>query len=93
MAAADQTYRVMRETGDPAQLTAPQYDFKAFCSEIGFDEVYEFDGLRLVVGCGHREYIRGLKIDFAEDLTGGAFRFDNPLATERFRCGYAFTIR
>ncbi len=43
MAAADQTYRVMRETGDPAQLTAPQYDFKAFCSEIGFDEVYEFE--------------------------------------------------
>ncbi|MGD1897850.1 MAG: HesB/IscA family protein [Phormidesmis sp.] len=57
------------------------------------DEVYDFDGLRLVVGCGHREYIRGLKIDFAEDLTGGAFRFDNPLATESCRCGYAFTIR
>lgn len=57
------------------------------------DDVYEFDGLRLVFNRDRTEYIQGLSIDFAEDLTGGAFRFDNPIATESCRCGYAFAIR
>ena len=57
------------------------------------DNVYEFDGLLLVIARDRAAYIKGLKIDFAEDLTGGAFRFDNPLATESCRCGYAFAIR
>ena len=66
------------------------------------DEVYTFDckdgdGLevvRVVVQKGDRlDQIRDLKIDFSEDLQGGAFRFDNPQATESCRCGYAFAIR
>ncbi|MEL6157624.1 MAG: iron-sulfur cluster assembly accessory protein [Cyanobacteria bacterium J06623_5] len=57
------------------------------------DEVYDFDGLQLVVKRDRLELIRDLSIDYAEDLTGGAFRFANPLATESCRCGYAFAIR
>ncbi|MEM9152431.1 MAG: iron-sulfur cluster assembly accessory protein [Cyanobacteria bacterium P01_F01_bin.3] len=56
------------------------------------DEVYDFDNFRFVVAREHTEYIQNLKIDFAVDLTGGAFRFDNPLATKSCRCGYAFAI-
>ncbi|MGB3572179.1 MAG: hypothetical protein WBA01_09045, partial [Phormidesmis sp.] len=59
----------------------------------------EFDGLQLVVRRDDEtsteniaDYIKDLKIDFAEDLTGGAFRFDNPLATESCRCGHAFAV-
>ncbi len=52
----------------------------------------EFEGVRLVVNRDRLTYIRNLKIDFSENLTGGAFRFDNPLATESCRCGYAFAI-
>jgi iron-sulfur cluster assembly protein len=47
----------------------------------------------LVLKRDRLDYIRDLKIDFSEDLMGGAFRFDNPLATESCRCGYAFAIR
>ena len=66
------------------------------------DEVYAFkpegsDGLeavRVVVKKSDRlSTIQDLKIDFLEDLQGGAFRFDNPQATESCRCGYAFAIR
>lgn len=62
------------------------------------DDVYSFEGygvgaVQLVVKREHQGYIRDLKIDFSEDLTGGAFRFNNPLATESCRCGYAFAIR
>ncbi len=66
------------------------------------DEVYQFEGseieghkvegVRLVVQRDRLTYIRNLNIDFSENLTGGAFRFDNPLATESCRCGYAFAI-
>ena len=62
------------------------------------DEVYAFEGaifgeMKLVLKRDRLSYIRDLKIDFSEDLMGGAFRFDNPLATESCRCGYAFAIR
>ena len=62
------------------------------------DVVYVFDGenygtIQMVLKRDRLDYIQGLKIDFSEDLMGGAFRFDNPLATESCRCGYAFAIR
>ncbi len=57
------------------------------------DDVYDFEGIRLVVRRDRLTHIQGLSIDFAEDLMGGAFRFDNPLATESCRCGAAFAIR
>ncbi|MBE9060039.1 iron-sulfur cluster assembly accessory protein [cf. Phormidesmis sp. LEGE 11477] len=57
------------------------------------DQIYEFDGIQLVVERSLLARIQGLKIDFAEDLTGGAFRFNNPLATESCRCGAAFATR
>ncbi|MEM7570676.1 MAG: isocitrate lyase/PEP mutase family protein [Pseudomonadota bacterium] len=43
MAAADQAFAAMKSSGDPADIGLPQYDFKQFCSDIGFDEVYEFE--------------------------------------------------
>ena len=57
------------------------------------DIVIDFDEMRLVVARDRMPMIDQLKIDFAEDLMGGAFRFDNPNATESCRCGYAFAIR
>ena len=65
------------------------------------DNCYELEGLTIVVSRKgeaalvemRAQSIENLKIDFSEDLTGGAFRFDNPLATESCRCGYAFSIR
>ncbi len=57
------------------------------------DDVYDFGTVRLAVGRDRLTHIQGLQIDFAEDLMGGAFRFDNPRATESCRCGAAFAIR
>ena len=57
------------------------------------DDVYNFPGIQLVVERSLLIHIRGLVIDFVEDLIGGAFRFDNPRATESCRCGAAFAIR
>ena len=56
------------------------------------DNIYDFDGLQMLVTGDRALLIQNLQIDFVEDLTGGVFRFDNPLATESCRCGYAFSI-
>lgn len=43
MAAADHAFKVMKSGNDPHAIGLPQYNFKAFCNEIGFDEVYAFE--------------------------------------------------
>lgn len=61
-------------------------------STTGPDDIYDFGDVRVLVSQTNRAYLENLKIDFSEDLMGGAFRFDNPQATESCRCGYAFAI-
>ena len=77
----------------PSSCAQWAYTLSLIATADADDNVYSFDGLRVAVNSAHATYIQGLEIDFAEDLTGGAFRFDNPLATESCRCGYAFTIK
>ncbi len=36
------------------------------------------------------ESLQGLSVDYAEDLMGGNFRFDNPQAIETCSCGISF---
>jgi iron-sulfur cluster assembly protein len=36
------------------------------------------------------ETLRGLSVDYAEDLMGGNFRFDNPQAIQTCGCGISF---
>lgn len=36
--------------------------------------------------------LQGLSVDYAEDLMGGNFRFDNPQATEICGCGSSFRM-
>ncbi|MEO0411661.1 MAG: isocitrate lyase/PEP mutase family protein [Pseudomonadota bacterium] len=43
MAAADHAFATMKAGGDANVIALPQYDFKAFCEDIGFGEVYEFE--------------------------------------------------
>jgi iron-sulfur cluster assembly protein len=38
----------------------------------------------------HLTTLQGLAVDYAEDLMGGNFRFDNPQATENCGCGASF---
>lgn len=43
MAAADAAFASMKQTGDANASGLALYDFKGFCKEIGFEEVYEFE--------------------------------------------------
>ena len=56
------------------------------------DLTYESNGLTIIVDKQTSSHVRGLKLDYSEDLMGGGFRFQNPNATSSCKCGLSFTI-
>lgn len=54
------------------------------------DQSAEFFGVRVVVDPVSVNYIRGAKIDFSDELTGGGFKIANPNAHSSCGCGKSF---
>ena len=52
---------------------------------------FESNGISLVVDPQSYLYLRGSKLDYAEDLMGGGFRFQNPNVSETCGCGISFS--
>ena len=50
------------------------------------------DDINLAVLTEQFALVKGLVIDYAEDLMGGGFRFINPLAQRTCGCGNAFAL-
>lgn len=56
------------------------------------DQVYDCNGLSVVIDAQQVNYIDGLILDYSEDLMGGGFRFHNPKAKQNCGCGNSFTL-
>lgn len=56
------------------------------------DRVYEVGSISVLIDLQHLGYLDHLKLDYSEDLMGGGFRFENPLATSVCGCGNSFSI-
>lgn len=56
------------------------------------DQVYNCDGIQIVVDPQSLSYIEGLTLDYSEDLMGGGFRFHNPQAVQSCGCGNSFSV-
>jgi iron-sulfur cluster assembly protein len=54
------------------------------------DRLIEVDGISLVVDSQSWKYVEFLKLDYAEDLMGGGFRFNNPQNQKTCGCGISF---
>ncbi|MEY2830958.1 MAG: hypothetical protein RLZZ574_216 [Cyanobacteriota bacterium] len=54
------------------------------------DRLIEVDGISLVVDNQSWKYVEFLKLDYAEDLMGGGFRFHNPQNQKTCGCGISF---
>ncbi|ACK68526.1 iron-sulfur cluster assembly accessory protein [Gloeothece citriformis PCC 7424] len=50
-------------------------------------------GINIIIDQQSEEYLKHLKLDYAEDLMGGGFRFHNPQAQETCGCGLSFTLK
>ena len=80
----------------PVSLTVKQGGCCDLCyvfefSTAGQKIVWEEDGVKIAVATEHQIYLENLKIDYAEDLMGGGFRFDNPQATATCSCSQSFS--
>ena len=63
-----------------------------FDEKIGqYDQVYEFDGVKVIVDANSAIYLQGTQLDFQKDLMGGNFKFVNPNANKTCGCGESFS--
>jgi iron-sulfur cluster assembly protein len=58
----------------------------------GADNVYEFDGLKVLVDQMSAMYLDGVSIDYIETLEGSGFKFNNPNVKSTCGCGSSFTV-
>jgi iron-sulfur cluster assembly protein len=54
------------------------------------DHRFEAGGLPVVVDPLSMQYLKGITIDYVEDLMGGGFRIENPNAVASCGCGHSF---
>jgi iron-sulfur cluster assembly protein len=63
-----------------------------FDDKIGqYDQIYDFDGVKVIVDAKSAIYLQGTQLDFQKDLLGGNFKFVNPNASKTCGCGESFS--
>ena len=55
------------------------------------DEVFDTDGIKVIVDPMSLRYLKGAEVDYKEDLMGGGFAIKNPNATSSCGCGHSFS--
>jgi iron-sulfur cluster assembly accessory protein len=56
------------------------------------DNVYEFDGLKVLVDQMSEMYLDGISIDYIESIEGSGFKFNNPNVKSTCGCGSSFSV-
>lgn len=56
------------------------------------DNVYEFDGLKVMVDQMSEMYLEGVSIDYIESIEGSGFKFNNPNVKSTCGCGSSFSV-
>lgn len=68
-----------------------------FSYVLGFDEpqqnddVYEVNGVQVLMNKAHAIYLLGMEVDFVSGLDNRGFTFNNPNATSTCGCGTSFS--
>jgi iron-sulfur cluster assembly accessory protein len=58
-------------------------------AELG-DQIYEANGIKVIVDPGSIQYLEGAEIDYIDSLMGGGFHIENPNAVQTCSCGSSF---
>lgn len=56
------------------------------------DEVFDYDGFRIVCDPKSLLYLYGLVLDYSNAMIGGGFEFTNPNAAQTCGCGKSFGV-
>lgn len=54
------------------------------------DQIFEVNGVKVIVDPGSYPYLDGAEIDYIDSLMGGGFRIENPNAVQSCGCGSSF---
>ena len=55
------------------------------------DEIYNLEGLNLIMDKKHAMYVLGMEVDFQDGLNARGFVFNNPQAKSTCGCGSSFS--
>ncbi|MBW4663646.1 MAG: iron-sulfur cluster assembly accessory protein [Chroococcus sp. CMT-3BRIN-NPC107] len=67
-------------------------DFEAESNISEKDEVFDYDGFKIVSDPKSLLYLYGLMLDYSNALIGGGFQFTNPNAAQTCGCGKSFGV-
>jgi iron-sulfur cluster assembly accessory protein len=56
------------------------------------DEVFEHDGIRVIVDQASLRYVDGSTVDYTESLMGAGFQVNNPNVVAACGCGSSFRV-
>ena len=69
-----------------------QYDIGFADSQNDDDQVFETDGVKMLIDETSLPFLEGAKVDFVQELIGSTFRIDNPNASSACGCGSSFSL-
>lgn len=69
-----------------------EYSFKPDTIKNDDDQLFERDGVAVVVDEVSLPFIKGAEIDYIDDLIGAYFKINNPNATSSCGCGTSFSV-
>ncbi|TVQ66743.1 MAG: iron-sulfur cluster assembly accessory protein [Balneolaceae bacterium] len=87
---ADTALRVSVVSGGCSGLTY-NLDFEKSPGDAS-DQVFEDQGIRMVVDMRSFLYLAGTMLDYSDGLTGLGFHFNNPNAARSCSCGESFSL-
>lgn len=83
----------LRITLVPGGCSGMTYQMDTDTVITAFDQVlYEDDSLKAVTDRSSLQYLKGLAIDFSDDLIDVGFRFMNPNAVRTCGCGHSMSV-
>ncbi|MEX0267918.1 HesB/IscA family protein [Leptolyngbyaceae cyanobacterium UHCC 1019] len=66
-------------------------DFEDPANIQATDEVYDYEGFKVVCDPKSLLYLYGMQLDYSDALIGGGFQFTNPNANQTCGCGKSFS--
>ncbi|MGH1395277.1 MAG: HesB/IscA family protein [Trichormus sp.] len=67
-------------------------DFEQESQITDQDEVFDYDGFKIVCDKKSLLYLYGLMLDYSNAMIGGGFQFTNPNANQTCGCGKSFGV-
>jgi iron-sulfur cluster assembly protein len=67
-------------------------DFEDISKITPHDEVFDYDGFKILCDRKSLLYLYGLMLDYSDAMIGGGFQFTNPNAAQTCGCGKSFGV-